>query len=169
MPWWEVMEGGWAYRCHLGVDRVRVSLARTCVPEKENDYLACYMSWSSDSSCRCILTGYRNWIWSFKRWWMNQGWLLPQRDGERTLDDYYLNRNAERIWATSTSTVALRESWMSSTESLSGKYFRDRFNWTREGLWLKVPFCWLLEMTYNVEIDNFLWEHFLDFKYEEEL
>ena len=35
------MEGGWAYRCHLGVDRVRDSLARTCVPEKENDYLAC--------------------------------------------------------------------------------------------------------------------------------
>ena len=29
------------------------------------------------------------------------------------------------------------------------------------GLWLKVPFCWLLKMTYNVEIDNFLWEHFL--------
>ena len=27
---------------------------------------------------------------------MNQGWLLPQWDGERTLNDYYLNRNAER-------------------------------------------------------------------------
>ena len=37
------------------------------------------------------------------------------------------------------------------------------------GLWLKVPFCWLLKMTYNGEIDNFLWEHFLDFKCEEEL
>ena len=29
------MEGGWAYRFHLGVDRVRDSLARTCVPEKK--------------------------------------------------------------------------------------------------------------------------------------
>ena len=37
------------------------------------------------------------------------------------------------------------------------------------GLWLKVPFCWLLKMTYNVEIDNFLWEHFLVLKCEEEL
>ena len=37
------------------------------------------------------------------------------------------------------------------------------------GLWLKMPFCWLLKMTYNVEIDNFLWEHFLDLKCEEEL
>ena len=25
------------------------------------------------------------------------------------------------------------------------------------GLLLKVPFCWLLKMTYNVEIDHFLW------------
>ena len=30
----EVNDGRWAYRCHLGVDRVRDSLARTCVPEK---------------------------------------------------------------------------------------------------------------------------------------
>ena len=29
---------------------------------------------------------------------MNQGWLLPQRDDERTWGDYYLNSNDERIW-----------------------------------------------------------------------
>ena len=32
---WRLLVCGWAYRCHLGVDRVRDSLARTCVPEKE--------------------------------------------------------------------------------------------------------------------------------------
>ena len=37
------------------------------------------------------------------------------------------------------------------------------------GLWLKVPFCWLLKMTYNVEIDNLLWEHLLDLECEDEL
>ena len=31
------------------------------------------------------------------------------------------------------------------------------------GLWLKVPFCWLLKMTYNVEIDNFFVRAFLGF------
>ena len=37
------------------------------------------------------------------------------------------------------------------------------------GLWLKVPFCWLLKMTYNVEIDKFLWENFLYLGCEDEL
>ena len=31
----ELSVSGWAYRFHLGVDRVRDSLARTCVLEKE--------------------------------------------------------------------------------------------------------------------------------------
>ena len=35
------------------------------------------------------------------------------------------------------------------------------------GLWLKRYFCWLLNLTYNVEIDNFLWVHCLDMEYED--
>ena len=120
---------------------------RTC---KGNEYLACYRRWSSNSSCRCVLTGYRNWIWIFKRWWMNQGWLLPQQERRENLgrllpqQERWENLGAittsavtgREPQATTTSTVSLRESWITSAESLSGKSVRGRFNWTREGLGL---------------------------------
>ena len=35
--------------------------------EKENDYLACYRSWSSNFLCRCALAGYRNQIFKLFR------------------------------------------------------------------------------------------------------
>ena len=85
--WWEwaygchleVEEiGWWAYRCHLDVNRVGDSLARTCMPAKrKNEYLTRCRSWFSDVWYRYVLTGCRSWVWSFKQWWMNQGWLLP--------------------------------------------------------------------------------------------
>ena len=119
-----MMEGGWAYRCHLDVDRVRDSLARACVPEKEKLLPDLLQELVFKFLCRGALTGYRNWIWSFKRWWMNQGWLLPQQE------------RWENLGWLSPQQQSLRKSWITSTEPLSGKSVWGRFNWTREGLWL---------------------------------
>ena len=113
--WWI---GWWAYRCHLDVDRVRDSLARTCVPAKEKmstwhvagagfQMLGIDVSW--------LVTGAGSGASNGDEW--TRGGYYLSMNGERTLGDFNFN-NAR--WANLGGKYHLR----SSGKRTKGNYKR---------------------------------------------
>ena len=80
--WWMI---GWAYRCHLDVDCVRDSLARTCVPAKEK-----MGTWHVAGA-------------GFQMLGIDVSWLVAgvesgaSNGDERTRDGYFLSMNGKRV------------------------------------------------------------------------